>query len=63
MRLRLILQYQSVGTEEEEDGHTVMSEEGEEMEWQTEVGVDQHLIEPIHVMLEVLILVLLDDRT
>jgi len=61
--LRLVFQYQSVGTEEEEDWYSIMSEKGQKVEGQVEVRADQHLVEPIHVVLEILILVFLDDRT
>ena len=61
--LRLIFQYQSVCTQEKEDWHSVMSKEGYEMEWQVEVGIDHHLVEPIHVVLEILVFVFLDDGT
>ena len=61
--LSLVFQYQSVCTQEEKYRHPIMSEEGDEVEGQVEVGIDHHLIEPIHVVLEILIFVLLDDRT
>lgn len=61
--LGFVFQYQSVCTEEEEYWHPIMSEEGYEVEGQVEVGIGHHLIEPIHVVLEILVFVLLDDRT
>lgn len=33
------------------------------MERQIEVWIDQYLVQPVHVALKILILVLLDDRT
>ncbi len=61
---RLVFQHQSVGAQEEEYGHSVMSEERQQMNRQVDVG--RFAItwqQPVGVVLEVLIFILLDDRT
>ena len=63
MWLSLVLHHQPVGTEEEEDGYTVMPEEGEQMDGQEDVGMDHHAVEPVYIALEKLIFVLLYYRT
>ena len=63
MRFCLVFHHQSVSTQEEEYGHTVMTEEREQMYRQVEVHTDHYLVQPVNIVLKVLILVLLDDRS
>ena len=63
MRFSLIFHHQSVSTQEEEYGHTVMAEEREQVHRQVEVHADHYLVQPVNIVLKVLILVLLDDRS
>ena len=59
----LIFHHQSVGTQEEEYRHSVMTEEREQVDRQVKVGIDDNLSQPVYVVLDILIFVLLDDRT
>ena len=63
MRLGFILHHQSVCTQEEEYGHSVMTEERQQMDRQVDVGIRHHLQQPVGVVLEELIFILLDNRT
>ena len=63
MRFCLILHHQSVCTQKEEHGHTVMAEERQQVDRQVDVGIRQHLCQPVSVALKELILILLNDRT
>ena len=63
MRLGFILHHQSVCTQEEEYGHSVMAEERQQMDRQVDVGIRHHLQQPVGVVLEELIFILLDNRT
>ena len=63
MRLGFILHHQSVRTQEEEYGHSVMTEERQQMDRQVDVGIRHHLQQPVGVVLEELIFILLDNRT
>ena len=63
MRLGFILHHQSVCTQEEEYGHSVMTEERQQMDRQVDVGIRHHLQQPVGVVMEELIFILLDNRT
>ena len=63
MRFSLVFHHQSVSTQKEEYGHTVMAEEREQVYRQVEVHADHYLVQPVNIVLEVLILVLLDNRS
>ena len=56
-----ILHFQAVGAEEEEDGDAVVAEERQQMEGQLLVGRRENMQQPVCIMLEILILVLLDN--
>ena len=56
-----ILHFQAVGAEEEEDGDAVVAEERQQMEGQVLVGRRENMQQPVCIMLEILILVLLDN--
>ena len=40
-----------------------MTEERQQMDGQVEVGIDDYLCQPVYVVLDILIFVLLDDGT
>lgn len=63
MRFSLVFHHQSVSTQEEKYGHTIMAEEREQVYRQVEVHADHYLVQPVNIVLEVLILVLLDNRS
>ena len=56
-----ILQLEPVSAQEEEYGNTIMTEEGDQMDRQQQVGVGQHAVEAVDVALYVLIFILLYD--
>ena len=57
-----VLPFQAVGAEEEEDGHTVMAEERDEMAREQAAGTGDALCQPVDVALEILIFVFLHHR-
>ena len=57
-----ILPFQTESTEEEEDGHTIMSEERDDMNGEERINIGRALRQPVHIMLKILIFVLFDHR-
>ena len=61
LRCSLILPHQTIAAQEKEHGHTVMTEEREQVDGQQRIGIGQLLHEPVGVHREILVLVLLYD--
>ena len=62
-RAPAVLPFKAIGTEEEEDRHTIMAEERDEMAREQAVSASNTLRQPVHIVLEILIFVFFHHGT